>query len=83
MLLRRRSYAHTFTRWEYLSHLDHDRRLVRGVWPWRWPLTTWVRAPIITGAVLGAQTCAGLFDMPERHTVGGYHLSYHRWQCAV
>ncbi|VDC01537.1 unnamed protein product [Peniophora sp. CBMAI 1063] len=27
--------------WEYLLHLDHDWQLVRGVWPWRWPLTTW------------------------------------------
>ncbi|KZV60583.1 hypothetical protein PENSPDRAFT_740255 [Peniophora sp. CONT] len=27
--------------WEYLTHLDHDWRLIRGTRPWRWPSTTW------------------------------------------
>ncbi|KZV68135.1 hypothetical protein PENSPDRAFT_754350 [Peniophora sp. CONT] len=27
--------------WEYITHLDHDWHLVRGAWPWQWPLTAW------------------------------------------
>ncbi|VDC01536.1 unnamed protein product [Peniophora sp. CBMAI 1063] len=61
--------------WEYLTHLHHDWQLVRGAWPWRWPLTTWAyltcRNSILLSTILSIITFG---DLPC--TSGVVYLSY-------
>ncbi|KZV60582.1 hypothetical protein PENSPDRAFT_694135 [Peniophora sp. CONT] len=61
--------------WEYLTHLDHDWRLVRSARPWRWPFTTWAylicRNSILLSVTFSLTTIG---DIPC--TSGVIYLSY-------
>ncbi|KZV60580.1 hypothetical protein PENSPDRAFT_336422 [Peniophora sp. CONT] len=61
--------------WEYLTHLDHDWRLVRGARPWRWPFTTWAylicRNSILLSVIFSITTIG---DLPCTSVI--VYLSY-------